>query len=460
MKPRILILDDEPAICASLTLALENDYDVKAVIDVEEALRLIREQSFQLVLLDLIIGEHDGIEVLRKIKEINNNIAVIMMTAYGSIRTSVNAMKDGAFMYLSKPLDIEELSIHMKQALEFRTLNEKVIYLSNELKTKYEYGDMIGKSPPMQEIYKIIDKVKDADASVMIYGESGTGKELVARAIQFSGKRSEERFIAVNCAAIPEGLLEEEFFGHKKGAFTGAVSDKIGKFELADKGTLFLDEIGDMPLALQGKLLRVLQQKEFSPIGSNTVKKIDVRIISATNKNLQEMVRNGTFRQDLYFRLNIIEIKLPSLVERRQDIPLICRNLLERHNKEYGRNIKGITKQAERILLNYNYPGNIRELENALEYAAVISSGEIIDVNDLPMQIRSGVDNSYSLSIDGHNRQDLDNLTLKDIERIVIKSRLEKNGGRQKITANELGISERGLRNKIQEYGLFINNNK
>ena len=460
MKPRILILDDEPAICASLTLALENDYDVKAVIDVEEALRLIREQSFQLVLLDLIIGEHDGIEVLRKIKEINNNIAVIMMTAYGSIRTSVNAMKDGAFMYLSKPLDIEELSIHMKQALEFRTLNEKVIYLSNELKTKYEYGDMIGKSPPMQEIYKIIDKVKDADASVMIYGESGTGKELVARAIQFSGKRSEERFIAVNCAAIPEGLLEEEFFGHKKGAFTGAVSDKIGKFELADKGTLFLDEIGDMPLALQGKLLRVLQQKEFSPIGSNTVKKIDVRIISATNKNLQEMVRNGTFRQDLYFRLNIIEIKLPSLVERRQDIPLICRNLLERHNKEYGRNIKGITKQAERILLNYNYPGNIRELENALEYAAVISSGEIIDVNDLPMQIRNGVDNSYSLSIDGHNRQDLDNLTLKDIERIVIKSRLEKNGGRQKITANELGISERGLRNKIQEYGLFINNNK
>ena len=460
MKPRILILDDEPAICASLTLALENDYDVKAVIDVEEALRLIREQSFQLVLLDLIIGEHDGIEVLRKIKEINNNIAVIMMTAYGSIRTSVNAMKDGAFMYLSKPLDIEELSIHMKQALEFRTLNEKVIYLSNELKTKYEYGDMIGKSPPMQEIYKIIDKVKDADASVMIYGESGTGKELVARAIQFSGKRSEERFIAVNCAAIPEGLLEEEFFGHKKGAFTGAVSDKIGKFELADKGTLFLDEIGDMPLALQGKLLRVLQQKEFSPIGSNTVKKIDVRIISATNKKLQEMVRNGTFRQDLYFRLNIIEIKLPSLVERRQDIPLICRNLLERHNKEYGRNIKGITKQAERILLNYNYPGNIRELENALEYAAVISSGEIIDVNDLPMQIRSGVDNSYSLSIDGHNRQDLDNLTLKDIERIVIKSRLEKNGGRQKITANELGISERGLRNKIQEYGLFINNNK
>ena len=460
MKPRILILDDEPAICASLTLALENDYDVKAVIDVEEALRLIREQSFQLVLLDLIIGEHDGIEVLRKIKEINNNIAVIMMTAYGSIRTSVNAMKDGAFMYLSKPLDIEELSIHMKQALEFRTLNEKVIYLSNELKTKYEYGDMIGKSPPMQEIYKIIDKVKDADASVMIYGESGTGKELVARAIQFSGKRSEERFIAVNCAAIPEGLLEEEFFGHKKGAFTGAVSDKIGKFELADKGTLFLDEIGDMPLALQGKLLRVLQQKEFSPIGSNTVKKIDVRIISATNKNLQEMVRNGTFRQDLYFRLNIIEIKLPSLVERRQDIPLICRNLLERHNKEYGRNIKGITKQAERILLNYNYPGNIRELENALEYAAVISSGEIIDVNDLPMQIRNGVDNSCSLSIDGHNRQDLDNLTLKDIERIVIKSRLEKNGGRQKITANELGISERGLRNKIQEYGLFINNNK
>lgn len=455
MKAKVLIIDDDPAICASLTLALKSSYDVKAVTTAEEGLVLLKEIPFQLVLLDLIIGESDGIEILKRIKALDSSMVIIMMTAYGSIRSSVNAMKEGAFTYLSKPLELEELYIHMEQALKFRALHEKVSYLSHELESRYKYGEMIGKSPAMQQIYKVIDKLKDVDVSVLIKGESGTGKELVARAIHFSGSRREERFVEVNCAAIPEGLLEDEFFGHRKGSFTGAVNDRKGKFEIADKGTLFLDEIGDMPLSLQSKLLRVLQSKEITPIGSNEVIKIDIRVIAATNRNLLEMVYEGTFRQDLYYRLNVIEIKLPPLRERNQDIFLISKELIERHNKEYGWNIQGFTKEAEKILLSYGYPGNVRELENALEYAGVLCNGTIIDVGDLPehMTLRT---EELRLSKEAFDMKIFCNLTLKELERLVIQASLKKNGGKQRVTAEQLGISERGLRNKIKEYSLIV----
>lgn len=453
MKAKVLIIDDDPAICASLTLALKSSYDVKAVTTAEEGLALLKEIPFQLVLLDLIIGETDGIEVLKRIKALDNSMVVIMMTAYGSIRSSVKAMKEGAFTYLPKPLELEELYIHMEQALKFRALHERVNYLSHELESRYQYGEMIGKSPAMQEIYKVIDKLKDVDVSVLIRGESGTGKELAARAIHFSGSRREERFVEVNCAAIPEGLLEDEFFGHRKGSFTGAVNDRKGKFEIADKGTLFLDEIGDMPLSLQGKLLRVLQSKEITPIGSNEVIKIDIRIIAATNRNLLEMVNEGTFRRDLYYRLNVIEIKLPPLRERNQDILLISRELIKRHNKEYERNIQGFTKEAEKILLSYSYPGNVRELENALEYAGVLCSGNLIDAGDLPnyMIVKP---KEHHLSKEDFEMEAFADLTLKELEKLAIQASLKKNGGKQRVTAQKLGISERGLRNKIKEYGL------
>ena len=453
MKAKVLIIDDDPAICASLSLALKTIYNVKAVTTAEEGLAVLREVPYELVLLDLLIGESDGIEILKKIKQLDSSIVVIMITAYGSIRSSVEAMKEGAFTYLSKPLDIEELYIHLQQALEFRTLHEKVSYLSHELESRYRYGDMIGKSPTMQAIYKVIDKLKDVDINVLINGKSGTGKELVARAIHFSGNRKEERFVDVNCSAIPEGLLEEEFFGHRKGSFTGAVSDRKGKFEIADKGTLFLDEIGDMPLPLQSKLLRVLQSREITPLGSNEKIKIDVRVIAATNRDLMDMVRQGTFRQDLYYRLNVIEIKLPALRERGQDILLISKELIQRHNKEHGWNIKGFSKDAEKILLNYSYPGNVRELENALEYAGVLCDGEIIQAENLPEYMYSEKKEASSIN-EIACTQELGNLTLKELEKMAIQTVLKRNGGKQRITAEQLGISERGLRNKIKEYGL------
>lgn len=447
MKPEIIVIDDEPAICESLVLALDSYYEVYTAHDPKQALELIKRHSIQVALIDIKLGAYDGIELLKEVKKIDNDIAVIMITAYGSIRSSVTAMKNGAFNYLSKPFDIEELQIFIKQALEFKELNERVNYLSDELKSYYQYGNMIGKSPEMKLVFEQIEKLKNVDVSVTILGESGTGKELVARALHFNGKRTDKNFVVVNCAAIPEGLLEEEFFGHKRGSFTGATSDKKGKFEIADKGTIFLDEIGDMPLSLQGKLLRVLEQKEVSPIGSNTVKKVDVRVIAATNRDLQKMVNEGKFREDLYYRLNVFEIKLPPLRERKQDIPLLCEYFIKKYNKEQGKNIQGISREAERALLTHDYPGNIRELSNIIEYAMIMADDIYIQLKDLPQQFQGNKKELLFTAPD-------EGLNLKQLERNAILRCLQKNNGNRRKTAQELGISERGLRNKINEYGL------
>ena len=306
MKPYIMIIDDESSICDSLKLALKNDYNVVAFNSSQPALDLLVKQNFSVVLLDLKIGRENGINVLKKIKEIDPSIVIIMITAYGSIGTSVEAMKNGAFNYLTKPLDIDELMIYIKQAVEFYKLNEQVVFLSEELRNKRHHDEIIGESKPMQYVYMLIDKLKNIDTSVLITGESGTGKELVAKAIHESGNRKNERYVVVNCAAIPENLLESELFGCKRGAFTGAVNDRKGKFELADKGTIFLDEIGDMSLGLQSKLLRVLQNKEFTPLGSSNVIHTDVRIVAATNRDLKQLIEDGVFREDLYYRINVI----------------------------------------------------------------------------------------------------------------------------------------------------------
>ena len=457
MKPGILIIDDERNICTVLTLALESDYQVMSATDVPSGIALLATGDFRVVLLDLRIGDQDGIEVLRKIREKHPGTAVIMMTAYGSIRSSVEAMKNGAFTYLTKPLDVEELEIFIHQALEFQALNAKVAYLSDELYARYQYGEMIGKSSVMQQVYTLIEKLKDVDAAVLISGASGTGKELAARAMHYLGKRKNEKFIVVNCAAIPEGLLEEEFFGHKKGSFTGAYADKRGKFEVADGGTVFLDEIGDMPLALQGKLLRVLQQKEFTPIGSNEVRKTNVRVIAATNRDLRTMVVAGAFRQDLYYRLNVVEIKLPMLTERRQDIPLLYNQFIERINKEQNKHIRGLTKAAERRLLTYSFPGNVRELANIIEYASIVCDGEIIDEQDLGLQnqMLPEADDDRATAREVAAGQ-LGCMTLREVEELLIRLSLRRNGGKRKATAEELGISERGLWNKMAEYHIEL----
>lgn len=448
MKGNILIIDDELSICVTLMMALEDTYNVEYAMSAEEGIERLERKAFQMVLLDLCIGDNDGLDVLEKIKKIDPNIEVIVITAYGTIDSAVTAIKNGAFTYMLKPLHIDELLMCIEQAISFGELNERVEYSNDDSDGQSTYGEMVGKSPAMKKIYNLIDKIKDTDVGVTITGESGTGKELVARAIHYAGKRREKPFVAVNCAAIPEGLLEEELFGHKKGAFTGAISDKIGKFKAADGGTIFLDEIGDMPLNMQSKILRVLQDKAFTPVGSTESQKINIRIIAATNRNLIDMVNGGTFRLDLYYRINVVGISMPPLKERKQDIPLLCKHFLEIHNREHNRNVKGISKGAEQFLMKYDYPGNIRELSNLLEYGVVVCDGDMISEENLRMQIQQ---EQFTQKGQG-NAGKFQSGTLKEMERELIIHTLRENGGNQRRTAEQLGISVRGLRNKIHDY--------
>jgi len=455
VKSRILVIDDEISICITLVMALEEKYEAKYTLDAGDGLLLLQQHDFDLVLLDLRIGDRDGLEVLQKIKEMDSTISVIIITAHASIGSSVEAMKKGAYTYLSKPLCIDEMMICVEQALTFRSLNERVLYLNDELQARNHYFGIVGKSDAMQEIYELIEKIKDVNISVLIAGESGTGKELVAKAIHYSGVRKDERFVAVNCAAIPEGLLEEELFGHKKGAFTGALSDRAGKFAAGDKGTIFLDEIGDLPLAMQSKVLRVLQEKSFTPIGSNDAKTVDIRVLAATNRKLEEMVRQGSFRLDLFYRINSVGIELPPLRERRHDIPLLCHHFIDLYNKEHRKLVKGLTKGAERLLLEYDYPGNIRELSNILELAVILCVDETIHVKDFLAQMkRTGLPGAVQATGIATPHGFFSAMTLKEIEKEVIRDRLCENNGHQRRTAQQLGISVKGLRNKILYYGL------
>ena len=450
MKAKILIVDDETAICISLKYSLAEQYDVTAVTSAAAALEELENNDYQLVLLDMFLGRDDGLALLQEMKLRDPQLIVIVMTAHGSIRSSVDAMKKGAFTYMTKPLDLEELNIFIRQGLDFRRLNEKVAYLSEELQGRYKYGEMTGKSQVMLNIYDMVERLKTVDTPVLITGESGTGKELVARAMHFMGNRKEESFVEVNCAAIPESLLEIEFFGYKRGAFIGAVTDKKGKFEIADKGTLFLDEIADMPLSLQGKLLRVLQEQRFSPVGSNDSKSIDVRVVASTNRNLWQMVQDGTFRQDLYYRLNVINIDLPPLRQRKEDIPLLVSQFISESNQGRSNQILGVTREAERMLLTYEYPGNVRELRNVIEFAAVMCTADHIQPCDLPRQLVGSVGEELR---EPRFVPAEEPRTLYEIEKRAILEALQKNGGNQSRTAAELGISRSGLIVKLKEYG-------
>ena len=456
MKRRILIIDDELSTCELLSLALRHNYDIRYATTAAEGLSTIERESIDLVLLDLVIGNEDGIKILKRIKKYDKSISVIMITAFGSIKTTVEAIKEGAFTYLSKPLDVEDLIVFIEQALTVRRLNDDVGFFSDELKQRYMYHEMIGKSQLMQHVYDLIEKLKNVDSNVVISGESGTGKELAARAIHYSGKRSKERFVVINCAAIPENLLEDELFGHKRGSFTGAIQDKKGKFEIADHGTVFLDEIGDMPLGLQSKLLRVIQEKEITALGSSDVRKIDVRIIAATNRNLMDMMLEGSFREDLYYRLNVMNIQMPTLRERKEDIPMLCDHFIKQFNREQNKSVKQISSEAEKLLLAYDYPGNVRQLANIIEHAMILSNSDEIDVGNLPLEVQSNtiyrdVQNT-ELSL-GHL---IAGLPIKQLERLWIKATLKKNGGRRDFTAKELEISVRNLQNKIKEYDISI----
>lgn len=444
----ILIIDDEKNICISIEFALEDDHKVFACQDPITGLEIIKNEEIDLVLLDLKIGEFDGISTLKKIKNINGNIPVIMITAHGSIKSSVDAMKAGAYYYITKPIDIEELRLLILKALDYKDLNNQVKRLNEQLNEKFGIKGIIGKSKKIQEIFHIIDKIKDIDSSVLITGESGTGKELFAKAIHYQGRRKNNRFEAINCAAIPSNLLESELFGYEKGAFTGAIKSKKGKFELANNGTVFLDEIGEMELSMQSKLLRVLQEKEISPLGSNQKQKVDMRVIAATNKDLEKAVAEGTFREDLYYRLNVISIQLPSLRDRKEDIPVLVDHFIKKYNKSLHKNVRGIEVSALKMLENYNYKGNVRELENIMERAVALTDSNKITCEDLPENILSfkkNFKNEDTLMI--HIGE-----SLKMVEKkMIIETLLKNNNNRQK-TADILGITERTLRNKLKEY--------
>jgi len=455
VRNKILIIDDELSTCTMLKLALRGKYEVKYATDAIEGLSMLKAERFDLVLLDLIIGEHDGIEILKEIKDYDGDVAVIMITAFGNIKSSVEAIKNGAFNYLSKPIDMDELFVFIEQALRVKNLSAEILYLSDELKNhRFQDHGIIGKSAAIRKVYTMIEKLKDVDTTVTITGESGTGKELVARAIHFTGKRKDKRFVVINCAAIPENLLEGELFGYKRGTFTGAMQDKKGKFEVADKGTIFLDEIGDMQLNLQSKLLRVLQYKEYTPLGSNEVHKTDVRIIAATNKDLEVLVKEGSFREDLFYRLNVVNIHVPPLRERKEDIPLLCQHFIEKFGREQNKRINKITPDAMEALMSYDYPGNIRQLANFIEHAMIISNGGTIDIKDLPGTVRGTLHYEQEESYEKKFRERLSRMSIKEIERIAIEATLEKNDGKRGPTAKDLGISIRSLHNKIKEYGL------
>ncbi len=448
MRPRILIVDDESSICISLSLALESDYDMSWESDPMRALERLQEEPFDLVLLDMVIGEHDGLDILVKIKQLAPLVSVIMMTAYGSIRSSVSAMTRGAFTYLTKPLDVEELKIYIQQALEFRALNDKVTFLNDQLREQDSTEELIGTSAALRQVLRMIEKFRDVEANVLITGESGTGKTQAARALHNGSGR--ERFVTVSCAATDEERLEEELFGCKVGARPGAVCDRRGKLDYANGGTLYLESIGDMPLGFQAKLLRVLQERTFSPIGGREVHHLNTRIVSSTNQNPETLVNNGLLRRDLLYRLNTVEIHMPPLRERREDIPLLCNYFIQKSAMLRNKRIKlrGLTDEALALLNAHSFPGNVRELANTIEYAGIIAGGEWIRAKDLPYRLTDSAPNTDEVE------RFLSGKTLQELERLAIQNSYRAHSGKRTAMAAELGISPRGLWNKLKEYGM------
>jgi two-component system nitrogen regulation response regulator GlnG len=438
------------------------------------ARELLTETHFDVSLMDIKLPDADGLTLLKEIKEAGIDTAMILMTAQNTMRNAIGAMKNGAFDYITKPFDLDEVLVLVKRAIDSRKLTRDFRELKEEVKKRFEPGvNIIGTSSSMQKVYKTIGQVVDTQATILIQGESGTGKELVAKTIHYNSPRWNHPFVAINCAAIPRDLLESELFGHEKGAFTGALDRRIGKFELAEGGTLFLDEVGDIPLELQTKLLRVLQDREYSRVGGRDVLRADVRILAATNQDLERAVKDKRFREDLYFRLKVIPIYLPPLRERRGDIPLLISYFIDKINREMGIQTSGISPEAQKLLEEHSWPGNVRELENTLIRAAVLSSGPILFPKDFTLQNKPGganldVDQLSLEEIIRHKLEDyfrrtgdvdLDNLyslVIERIERPLIELTLKKTRGNQIRAAQILGINRNTLRKKIVDLRIEV----
>ncbi|WP_017754777.1 sigma-54-dependent transcriptional regulator [Calidifontibacillus oryziterrae] len=450
---KIVVIDDEQAICTSLMFALEDEYQVTAITEPRIGIEKVEDIQPDVVLLDMRIKDVDGLSLIEPILSVQPNAIIIVMTAYGTIETSVEALKRGAFHYLTKPINIDELKILIRKGLDYHCLNEKVEKLEAIIHPKDSYAGMIGKSPMMKQLFSLIERIKNIPSHVLITGESGTGKELVARALHYEGLRSSYPYSVLNCAAIPESLLESELFGHEKGSFTGAITAKEGIFERTDKGTLFLDEIGEMSLNLQVKLLRVIQEGEITPVGSGKVKKVDVRIIAATNRDLFEEVKNGKFREDLFYRLNVIPIQLQPLRSRMEDVPLLVEHFISLYSKKLNRSALELSHQAKKWLFSYEYPGNIRELSNIIEYAVALSDDDVIQLEDLPLsQVKQLTSSSMELGSDMIVIRP--GISLAEAEKEIILHTLKQNENHRKNTADILGISERTLREKLKQYSV------
>jgi len=454
-KQRLLVIDDEDNMCHMLsTLLSKNGYFVDTASHGLEGLEKIDKTQYDFILCDINMPKMDGIEFLKAANTRLEKTSVIMMSAYGTIDSAVDAMKNGAYDYISKPFKSDEVLLSLKKAEERETLRRENLQLKEQIKNiegNYNFGNMIAKSKEMQSIFKLSAKVALYDTTILISGESGTGKELIARGIHFSGKRSEKPLIPVNCGSIPENLIESELFGYIKGAFTGADKNKKGLFEAADKGTIFLDEVGELPLTMQVKLLRVLQENEIRPVGDSKSREIDVRVIGATSLDLEEEVKKGNFREDLFYRLNVLSIKLPPLRDRAEDIPLLCNLFIDRFNYKLEKNIQGISSKALSLLLEHYWPGNVRELENAIERAVLLADESMLLPDNFPSEL--GV---KSYDVDANDIFNLHSLReAKEIlEKKLITKVLIKTAGNRTKASKLLEISHPSLLSKIKAYNI------
>ncbi len=445
---RVAVVEDEPIQRTMLVASLgEAGWVVTGFSSAEEFLARLEGEGFDVVITDLRLPRMDGVELLRQARRIDPELPFIVVTAYASVETAVQAVKAGAYGYLRKPVDVEELHVMVHRAAAERRIREENRSLREQLKERYSITGIIGNSPRMQEVFSLIARVSASTATVLITGESGTGKELVARAIHLHSQRASGPFVAVNCAALPEMLLEAELFGHERGAFTGALTTRIGRFEAADGGTLFLDEIGDVSLGTQAKLLRFLQERTFERLGSNRQISTDVRIIAATNKDLEALMRQGSFREDLYWRLNVVTISLPPLRERKEDLAALIEHFVDHYARLNRKQISGFSREFFQALFRYDFPGNVRELEHLVERAVVLTRGPMLTLEDLPPYVGGPVRTPDTST--GRLRD-----VLQSVERSLIQRALEDAGFVQTAAAQRLGISERMLRYKMKKYGL------
>jgi two-component system response regulator PilR (NtrC family) len=458
MKPQLLVVDDERSMREFLEILLTREgYEVNSAASGSQACDLLDEKGiYDLVITDIKMPRVTGLDVLRKAKSVNPDMQVIMITAFASHETAVEAMKEGAFDYITKPFKVDEIRHVVANALEKRFLSRENIALKQQLGERYGFENLIGSDPRMLEVFQLIERVAATPTNILILGETGTGKELVARAVHAHSPRRNGSFVVINCGAIPGELLESELFGHRRGSFTGAVSDKKGLFEIADGGTIFFDEVAELPLPLQVKLLRTLQEKKILPVGDTNERKVDARVVSATNRNLEKEVEEGRFRQDLYYRLNVIQVAMPPLRERAADIPLLADFFLEKYSKLLAKPVRKISSEALMLLKSYNYPGNVRELENIIERAVALEMSEIILPESLPPHIlKRGLDISrlrsqLSIPPEGIN---LDQI-LEEIERDFILQALKITRGAKKAAGELLGVSFRSFRYRLEKLGL------